>query len=433
MSKLSNLAVAQLPPELVLSTQIDRTLDSVQQLTTFNAGNTAEVSTLNPSNIEIKINSNMWLNPSSSYFRFNATLRRTGGAGGAISANGAASFFKRIRIEVDGRSVETLDDYNTMARFLYYTGSEHNDKQSNWSQGYGQECLDVTSAPTEGTERLYLASGTNTVTREFTMNIASGLLSYNKLIPLMGFPEITIIFELANVGECYYSAVASTIPELVITNMKYVAELHQLPGSFNQQVMRSIENGGLEFSVPSWDTRTINLTAATASEEEIVSSVKSVKAIYFAQRKEIGKAVGASDAVGDINFTQDYLESFQLRIGSHYYPNTECHVGAQAFEELTKSRQRDLTPMFKTGYQITLNEYSKEVVGAGVLGKACYGLDLEKFLSSELISGTSFANQNILLKMSRTAGQTSGTKLFIFIYRDALLRIGRGFQVNYTT
>ena len=457
MSKLSGVATAQLPPELVLSSQIDRTLDSVQQLNVFNASNTGAVSTDNPSNIEVKLNSNLWLNPSSSYFKFNVKWTHGKATGTSIIKNGIASLFRRIRIEIDGRNIETLEDYNVLSNFLMITSTEETTQSSNWSQGWSNPVTVLSGTPasvvpiTTVNERL-MATGLTTVTKQYTLNLATGFLSYAKLIPLMAFPEITIIFELAPINDSIYSTETASLASLSVENMSYVAELHQLPGSFNQSVMRQVESGGLEFSLPTFDTRTINEVAGNGTaEHEIVSSVKSVKAIYFMQRlaTDLVYKQGASfvtDAAGGMNYVKDGLTSFQLRVGSHYYPNTECNVEAQAWEELTKSRQRDLTPMSKRGYSIAKHEYITQkgadlTNGASkIIGKAVYGFDMEKFLSSELISGTSFANQNIILKLTRgdtteshSGNSTSGTKIYVFIFRDALLRVNGGYQIRYVT
>jgi len=438
---LSNTATAQVPPELILSTQIDRTLESQQILHTFNAENTGLITTGAPANIEIKINNDMWLNPSSSYFRFDAVMNKTSG-GGVITKNGIISMFRRIRILLEGHSTETIEDPNVLARILQITGEDEHEKKIGWSQGYSLPVTtlsDTTVTPSVATtERFYVPAATNTEqTQRFTIHLMTGFFSYAKLLPMMGFPEVTILFELNTYDEATYHSGANAVDGIIgVRNMQYVAELHQLPGTFNQSVMSQIENGGLEFSMPTFQQRTYNISAGSTGEEhEIRSSVKSVKALYFVQRlaDNISNSdVETSDAGGDIAFVTDGLDAFQLRVGGQYYPQQFLDVGPESLEELAKSRQRDLTPMFKTGYSIEKREYLLAGASSTIIGKAVYGIDLEKFLSSTLTSGTSFSNQNIVLRTRRSTGAVANTKLYVYIYYDMLVRIKERYKVVVT-
>jgi hypothetical protein len=415
MPSLLPEAQVSVPASLAFA-PVSRVINSQQKLHVFNASNATSVSTQNTQVMSIVVNSNDWLNAKSSYLRFKHKLTSSAVTSKVLTAkNSIASAFKRISILIDGRTVEDIRDYNIIHRMIMDTSID-NGNRSNWGQGYSDTITDRNQLTTTGSE---VSSE-----KEYCLNVLSGILNSDKLIPLFGVPEIEIQVELNAADEACYNSTDTTDldPTVTISNLAYCAELHMLPGSYNSLVLDAINQSGLDFMVPSFDIHTYTLTTADSYEISIANNSKSVKALYFMQR--------ASDNINDVDadysFIQDGLDTSQLRVGSDFYPLSAMHHtnGAQSFEELSKALQRDFFPGAKTEYNITRAEY--------ITGKAYYGYDLEKFITSNATSGTNFSENEITLALTySTAPAATGNRLYVFVHRDAVLRIGANFNIQY--
>jgi hypothetical protein len=231
-----------------------------------------------------------------------------------------------------------------------------------------------------------------------------------------------IQFKLNSADEIAYNSTDANDldPEITISNMAYVMELHQLPASYSQTVMQHINQQGLDYMIPSWEIHNFSLTTDQSYEQTIANNSKSVKAVYFMQRA----SANVNKVDSDYSFITDSLDSFQLRIGSEFYPLEECHVGAQSWGELVKALQRENNPAVSNQYNITKAEYAS--------GKSYFGIDLEKFITSNSVSGTDFSENEITLKLSySSAPAATGNRVYVYVYRDAKFSINANHRISY--
>lgn len=411
MPQLLPEAQVSIPAELAFA-PVSRVINSQQKLHVFNASNATSVDTDNPQVLSVKVNSNDWLNPKSSYFRFKQTLAHTTAGKVLTNKNSIASCFKRISILIDGRVVEDIRDYHVIHRMIMDTSLDEGNR-SNWGQGYSDTITDRNQQ-----------SGSGSSQKEYTLNVLSGILNSDKLIPLFAIPEIEIQVELNSPDEICYNSTDTTdlTPTVTVTSFAYVAELHMMPGSYNQLILNAINSSGLDFLVPSFDVHTFSLNTATSYELSVANNSKSVKSFYFFQRA----AANINDVDADYSFIEDSLETSQLRVGSDFYPLSAMHHsnGAQSFEELAKALQRDFFPGAKTEFNITAAQYTT--------GKAYYGFDLEKFITANASAGTNFSENEITLDLQfSSAPAATGNRLYCFVHRDAVLRIMSSFNISY--
>jgi hypothetical protein len=415
MPQLLPEAQVSIPPELAFA-PVSRVINSQQKLHVFNASNATSVDTDNPQVISVKVNSNDWLNPKSSYFRFKQKLGSSAVTSKVLtSKNSIASCFKRISVLIDGRVVEDIRDYHIIHRMIMDTSVDEGNR-SNWGQGYSDTITDRNQVTTTGSA---VSSE-----KEYTLNVLSGILNSDKLIPLFSIPEIEIQVELNSPDEICYNSTDTTdlVPTVTISNFAYVAELHMMPGSYNKLILDVVQQSGLDFLVPSFDIHTFSLTTDTSYELSIANNSKSVKAFYFMQRA----SANINDVDADYSFIQDSLSTSQLRVGSDFYPLSAMHHdnGSQSFEELAKALQRDFFPGAKTEFNITAAQYTT--------GKAYYGYDLEKFITANASAGTNFSENEITLDLQfSSAPNATGNRLYCFVHRDAVLRIMSAFNISY--
>lgn len=415
MPQLLPQAPVSIPGALAFA-PVSRVINSQNKLHVFNASNATSVDSDNPQVISVKVNSNDWLNPKSSYFRFKQKIASSAVTSKVLTnKNSIASCFKRISILIDGRVVEDIREYAVIHRMIMDTSVDTGNR-SNFSQGYSDTITDRNQVTTTG------SAVSNEI--QYTLNCLSGILNSDKLIPLFAVPEIEIQVELNSADEICYDTTDTTdlVPTVTISNFAYVADLAMMPGSYNKLVLDAINSSGLEFMVPSFDTHTFTLSTATSYELSIHNNSKSVKSFYFMQRASAN--IGDVDA--DYSFIEDSLDTSQLRVGADFYPLSAMqHAGgAQSFEELAKALQRDAFPGAKTEYNITKAEYTT--------GKAYYGWDLEKFITAGASSGTNFSENEITLALTfSSAPNATGNRLYCYVHRDAVLRIGANFNIQY--
>ncbi|MHA2183041.1 MAG: hypothetical protein ACXAAH_16610, partial [Promethearchaeota archaeon] len=175
MPQLLPEAQVSIPAELAFA-PISRVINSQQKLHVFNASNATSVSTENPQVISIKVNSNDWLNPKSSYLRFKHKLTSSAITSKVLTAKDSiASAFKRISVLIDGRVVEDIREYSIIHRMIMDSSVDIGNR-SNWSQGYSSTITDRNQVTTTGSE---VSSE-----KEYCLNVLSGILNSDKLIPL---------------------------------------------------------------------------------------------------------------------------------------------------------------------------------------------------------------------------------------------------------
>ena len=368
MPQLLPAAPVTIPSELAFA-PVSRIINYQNKLHVFNSSNATSVTTDNPQVLSVKINSNDWLNPKSSYFRFKQKITSSATTSKvATTKNSIASCFKRISVLIDGRVVEDIREYAVIHRMIMDCSVETGNR-SNFSQGYSDTITDRNQVTTTGSEV------SNEI--QFTLSCLSGILNSDKMLPLFAIPEIEIQVELNSADEIIYDTTDTTdlVPTVTISNFAYVADLNTMPGSYNKLVLDAINSVGLEFMVPSFDVHTFSLTTSQSYELSIANNSKSVKAFYFFQRT----SVNINDVDADYEFIEDSLDTSQLRVGSDMYPlQAQQHAGgAQSWEELAKSLTKDVFPGAKSQYNITRAEYT-----GSASTKAYYGWDLEKFITS---------------------------------------------------
>ena len=295
---------------------------------------------------------NTFLDPNFSFLRFDLTSTVA-----AELDSSAASWINRVEVYGAGQSqlLESISSYNVLHQALLDVTASPTDTEYAWSVFGGTQ---------EANPRRGLALGAGT-TYTFSIPLISILgLSTTKALPMVGY---TILISCENPAIALISASATTY---TVSNVSYVATLHELPPEINQALMASTGEGGLIIPATSWRSYSAPLTTALTSSVNIGVRVSSLKTLLCMMRASSNFGVTTARTVSDRIVNNLY--SYQFRIGSEYIPTRPVTSIANIFAELMKSLHTWGNPVPTS---IGLTSYSQAAAGSN--GAFLIGQDLE--------------------------------------------------------
>lgn len=328
--------------------------------------------------------------------------------GHRLPFGGAHNLINRLRILYGSLVIEDLQNYSTMARIILdggmqegyagrqgslldgMTAGHKNYSTSNWRSesfiGQGNvdgevweleqaisKCHDTkallnelgsnmhpgvtpTVAPTAAT-----LSGlvTKAVPQNFNLNLFSGFLCVQKLIPLKWMAaQLAFEIEWNPPSRAFLSGDSL---DYSITNVNYVTELFQFDSTYDSAFFMGLQSMGVPLKFSSWHYHQFNWTGTNmvAQIQERARSVKSIQAVsrdpkssfyidndrFYHSQGELFQNQTTSNSFANTrcprltNPGSAPLEQFQFRVGGRYYPAqpVACSGGAaEAMAELMK-------------------------------------------------------------------------------------------------
>lgn len=388
-------------PEVAKFNKVARLIESEQKLSVVNAQGSQTYDSESPTTIRIDLPRSGYLNAKESYFSTDLKLTiATDGASDGIKP-GAMSLFKSVKVYIGGRLVEFINDSHVLARMISeVTMDNDSETHAQWSKGYDSGAnLDST----------YVDAFANVC---FTT--PSGFLNSDKLIPLWALPPVSVELEMNTSAEAVVYGTFAAGDKYELQNVKYHAEIHELPRDYNAAVSQEINDGGLEILFDQWESTAHVLSQATEQAYNVSSSARSATGVFMCQRAN----TNLNDGDADYSFIRDDLEKIQLEIGPNVYPNQAIDTGAQAFLELQKAVKHSLKGALQPA-NITRAEY----YSSG--GKSFYGINLERFLSANQIAGEDLADKpmRVRLTFGSTAPGASDNRFYVFVAKKAVMKI----------
>lgn len=238
--------------------------------------------------------------------------------------------------------------------------------------GYGsvpnQVVLTGVNSAVAGTYSSFSGSATaintttvNYCTRRYQLNLAFGLFTQGKLIPLKFMAsQLAIEWTLANDQECIFVNGPSTVnataqPTYNIGNFNVIPEILEFDASYDAMFLRGLREGGVPIKFSTWHTFIFSTNGATNINLAIQERSRSVKALFAVQRRapvtrytDSHACVFDSANAGDGSSTGNTLQTYQYRIGGRYFPAAPVQTsttigssitngGCEAWVELEKA------------------------------------------------------------------------------------------------
>lgn len=202
----------------------------------------------------------------------------------------------------------------------------------------------------------------NYCTRRYQLNLAFGLFTQGKLIPLKFMAsQLAIEWTLANDQECIFVNGPNTVntssaaPTYTVANFNVIPEILEFDASYDAMFLRGLREGGVPIKFSTWHTFIFSTNNASNVNLAIQERSRSVKALFAVQRRApvtrytdshacIFDSAGGTASVT----TGNTLQTYQYRIGGRYFPAAPVQTsvviggnisngGCEAWVELEKA------------------------------------------------------------------------------------------------
>lgn len=460
-----------------------------------------------------------YMNPLESYLRFDLKLNLSAVTGvcGVRTVNNIHTMFRRLRVVYGSLVIEDIQNYGTLVRMLsnVAVGEDYQNRAGAITEGMGSDArragLFNLSNPASGGSKAgdattagvvnyqaakgdvygvwgtgdpssagnFTVTGSAVQTRTFTLNLASGLLTQQKLIPLKWLAnQLTIELEVES-PEAFCvqgftaaanqlndsSAVAafsgSFIPRAYIqtnkaltggadgvnptdgsvtitydlTNIYFNAEILEFDSTYDAAFYQGMLQGGIPLKFASWHGHQHALQNANTQVLTIQERSRSIKSAFsvIRDRNDISAGTYRTDpywfhaATAEMNSTTEalqtgsWIDEFQWRVGGRYFPSqpVKCNRGgAEPLIELQKAL--NVIGDYSVGSLINAENWWN------YRGTAVISAEFESTNGNEMsgVNAEELADLALVIKYasgSASAAPTSTSTLYTFIHYDALL------------
>jgi hypothetical protein len=438
-----------------------------------------------------------------------ATVGTTANTGTSVVRfqNNIQSLFSRVRIMYGSTPLEDIINYNQIVRNLTEwtaTNQNHTVDQLSIAEGIGGHIHSASRATTtvsdvnvrqkriqgmDGVTSLDASvtaarfgfvpnssangtglnspSTTRCCSKRYQVNLACGLLTQDKLLPVKFMAsQLAIEITLEQAAACIFAVAGNgsgASPTYAVNNVTLIPEILEFDASYDAMFLRGLQEGGVPIKFSSWHTFQFAAGGATGVNLQVQERSRSVKALFCIQNRSPSTIDTDSHATFIGSSDNSFMTSYQWRIGGRYFPAspvqgylgndaTVANGACEAFVELQKALNvvgdyrlsttvtttrwgaPQLAAVHEADFQLD-GYYSTAGTGAlvansaqtapfvGGVGSACYcaAIDLETSNGVE-ISGLNAEEQSDIAFIGQwTAAASSGYNLTVFTYYDAML------------
>lgn len=336
-----------------------------------------------------------YVNPLNTTLVFDVTLQGYSTSTGSIvrMQNNIASIFDRVTLYYGSNVIEDIRGYNVIVRALTEWTATNQMVHDNSSicEGIGGTVIGTDSSGVQGlvnVRQTYIqgqdgslattnanfsaGDGAGLVpntqnpfnvsqaisTRRYQINLALGLFTQDKLIPVKYMAaQLGIEFTLATAAACIFAQAGASskavLPTYTIGNIALLPEILQFDSSYDREFLIGLEGDGVPIKFSSWHRFTFPTAGSSVANLIVQEKSRSVKSIFMFQRRapenietDSGALFFDSSAYDSTNGNS--LQSYQYRIGDRYYPSQAVQFtsigsasvsngGAEGYMELQKA------------------------------------------------------------------------------------------------
>lgn len=403
--------------------------------------------------------------------------------GTRLQQGGAHNLFSRLRVLYGSLVLEDIQYYSTNARMLFEMGVQdqylggigavmdgsHGIRSSSGyahmtnskgSIGQGSAALHL-SGENQGIDQLHdswalkwaaehpgVSYASMKQPRTFTLNLFSGLLSQQKLMPVKWMAaQLAIELELNQPYNAFITGGSADL-QYAMTNVSYITELMEFDSTYDASFYTELQMG-VPLKYNSWDAfvQTVTSNQITAQIQERARSVKFMLGVvkdmqantlytdsdmfFHALAEDVTTSIANSKTKYLTNFGETPIGEYQWRIGGRYFPaqSVNCANGAaEAYSELLKVT--DYLGDYTKDIAIDMYSWSSRYLGGGhkfIIAMAAENNDA----FPNQISGINAEEQSdIMLSIKGQSGRgaaIAGNKhLYVFVAFDALMIVKAG-------
>lgn len=477
-------------------------------------------SAFTPGNIiRVEFPAQGYVNPINTTIEFDVTLQSYGTPGGEVVRfqNNIQSIFNRVRLLYGATPLEDIIQYNVIVRALtewtstnqnntidqvsisegiggYVAGSEYSSAtpyfgnvnvRQNYIQGIDNSVpasaanfiggAGVGTIPNNVLGTGLAATGATYCTRRYQINLALGVMTQGKLLPVKFMAsQLAIEFTLEQPSQCIFSkpgTASGATPTYGVTNFNLIPEILEFDASYDAMFLTGLQQGGVPIKFSSWHTFIFSTGGASNVNLLVQERSRSVKALFTIQRRNPSTFSSDSHAfLFDSAATNNTMQNYQYRIGGRYFPAQPVQLstnvgtsvsngGAEAFVELQKALNvvgdyrlsssvnalRWAIPTATSGSVLPENDYNTNITGwtngcpvghdvslsgtsagnsfSGTQGSCCYAsaIDLETSSGVEISGLNAEEQSDIAFIANWSSFQAQGFSLEVYSYYDAMI------------
>ena len=441
-----------------------------------------------------------YVNPINTTFEFDVTLATYGTPGSSIVRfqNNIQCIFNRVRILYGATPLEDIIQYNVIVRALTEwtsTNQVGSLDQTSIAEGIGGVVIGtggtglggaissyvnvrqayihgVDSTTTVGFSNIPNSTTVNGITgptRRYQVNLALGLLTQDKLLPVKFMAsQLSIELSLAPEAECILAQATGSgnNPTYGVSNFNMIPEILEFDSSYDAMFLKGLQDGGVPIKFSSWHSFIFSTGGSSSINVLVQERSRSVKALFAVQRRAPSSLLVDHGAFLFSSTPAQTLQNYQYRIGGRYFPAqpVQCSTtvgsavpngGCEAYVELQKAlnivgdyRLSTSTNVLRWGMlpeTITLGSAALEgdftsnqkvMTSAGVpsyltatapyagnVGSACYAsaIDLETSNGIEISGLNAEEQSDISFSANFSGAQQANYNIEIYSYYDAMI------------
>lgn len=320
-----------------------------------------------------------YINPLNTTLEFDVTLMSYGTAGNEIVRfqNNIQSIFSRARLLYGATPLEDIPNYNVIVRALTeWTSTNQNSSidQTSIAEGAGgfifgvdgggtvQGNVNVRQAYIQGIDKstdstptaltkgagegvvpntsvgnglTSSAASGNVSTRRYQINLALGLFTQDKLLPVKFMAsQLAIELTLDQPAACIFASqgtAGGASPSYGVTNINLIPEMLEFDSSYDAAFLEGLRQGGVPIKYSTWHFFQFNVGGMSTCNFQVAERNRSVKALFALQRRnpvdietDSGSFFFDSSAYDSVK--GNTMQNYQWRIGGRYFPSAPVQL-----------------------------------------------------------------------------------------------------------
>jgi len=441
--------------------------------------------------IRVEFPAQGYVNPINTTFEFDVTLNSYGTSSKEIVRfqNNIQSIFTRIRLLYGATPLEDIINYNVIVRALTEwtsTNQTNTFDQVSISEGIGGTCwgsdnsgtsvqglMNVRQAYIQGIDNSantgaiatagtgggtipnnqngtgLTTTGTTYCTRRYQVNLALGLLTQDKLLPVKFMAsQLAIELSLEQAAACIFAqpgGATGAAPTYGVTNFNMIPEILEFDASYDAMFLRGLQEGGVPIKFSSWHTFIFNTGTASTLNLLVQERSRSVKALFGILRRNPPAINSDAHAMlfDSCATTGNTMQNYQWRIGGRYFPSQPVQLstsvgsafpngGAEAFVELQKAL--NVVGDYRLSSSVNTNRWAVTTASAAITttgGAATSYNELDYCCNQKAILTTTGAPTYSLISVASASGSPFAGNVGSSCYASAVdLETSNGIEIS---
>lgn len=362
-----------------------------------------------------------FIDPTSLVVRYKYAMTSTAGA--AYIATPAYSSFQRLETLIGSQVVESINQYNQVAGFLFVN------TQYDVAMKYGQQAslgfVNNTSVPSVETldGRLCVANETGT----FSMPLVGLLQSSTKLIPAFAMPQISVQLTIDSIANIFASGTGAVVPTVyTISNIELCYNMLDFGRSVEHDILAMPK---LFLKCWSFSNSSASIASGLSGSLSLVYNQKyaSVKAAYIIAA---GTTVNSLNKWGDSYDVTQSSGDYSIMIAGQTYPqrslstlNNKAYVNQELRRASGNINDKNNNMSINT---IEFNLSGDTASTYAVPAKFIVGIPLEKLhipSDKAILTGVSTNNSNITVNINSSTATAAAYTVNLILNYDAIIEV----------